>query len=400
MFLAQNKAVTAKKYARINTALIFVAAFVLIFAASIYRVGLEVIMDGESIGYVSSQNVVEDSLSVASGRAEEILGRAVLINPDITYRFSVVSKNKLFDAAGVEAELLTSVPDIERLCVLTIDDVVIAASKHPSDIQTVLDDILAEYPSDGQLSFYQDVSIQSRLAPVSLIRRPEELKEILAYKSARGIPLLSVVHIEQISYSVPVSFGFEYVEDSTIYMGVTKTVSPGVNGEALVIAQKTSIDGVETERVVTGQLLLFEPVAELVATGTRERSNTGTFIRPASGPMTSGYGWRVLRGVGGFHYGFDYKGDRGDPIYAADGGTVVFVGWRNGFGMTVVVDHENGYQTLYAHCSKYLVEVGQVVVQGERIAEIGSTGRSYGNHLHFEIHVDGVAKNPIGYGIG
>jgi murein DD-endopeptidase MepM/ murein hydrolase activator NlpD len=69
----------------------------------------------------------------------------------------------------------------------------------------------------------------------------------------------------------------------------------------------------------------------------------------------------------------------------------------NGYGLTVIIDHENGYTTLYAHCSRFRVEEGQQVGQGERIADIGSTGRSYGNHLHFEIQVDGVARNPAGY---
>jgi murein DD-endopeptidase MepM/ murein hydrolase activator NlpD len=113
--------------------------------------------------------------------------------------------------------------------------------------------------------------------------------------------------------------------------------------------------------------------------------------------MTSGWGWRTLRGVRGFHYGNDFRGNRGDPIYAADGGVVSFVGWRNGYGMTVIIDHQNGYKTLYAHCSRYRVEVGQRVGQGERIADIGNTGRSFGNHLHFEIQANGVAKNPAPY---
>jgi murein DD-endopeptidase MepM/ murein hydrolase activator NlpD len=387
-----------KSHARTTTALAFLSACVLIFAVSIYRVGLEVVIDGESIGYVASQSVVEETLASVSDQAEKILGRAFIISPDITYRFSVVRKNKLFDAGGVEAELLGGIPDIDRLCVLTIDGVSVAASHSPSDIQNILNDILAEHPSTGQLSFYQDVSIQSRLAPLSLIREPGELRHILKNTTVRGgKPLLSVRHVELISYSETVPFETEYVEDSALFTGQTKTLTQGADGEALVMAQLTSVDGVETEAVVTGSLLLLEPVTEVVATGTRQRGATGSFARPVTGAMTSGWGWRTLRGTTAFHYGFDYSGRTGDPIYAADGGVVSFTGWKNGYGMTVIIDHENGYKTLYAHCSKYRVTEGQKVGKGERIADIGNTGRSYGSHLHFEIQVNGVAKNPAGY---
>jgi murein DD-endopeptidase MepM/ murein hydrolase activator NlpD len=396
--LALSGAETLKKHTRINTALAFIAACVLIFAVSIYRVGLEVILDGESIGYVAGQSVVEDTLAAVSERAEEILGRAFTITPDITYRFSVVSKNKLFDAEGVEAGLLGNIPDIDRLCVLTIDGVAVSASWSPSDIQVVLNDILAGYPSTGQLTFYQNVSIQSKLAPLSLIREPEELARILSHTTGGGgAPMLSVRHVEQVSYSETVPFNTEYIEDPQLWLGESKTVTRGADGEALVVAQQTSVDGVHTETVVTGSLILTEPVTEVIATGTRQRSATGTFARPASGAMTSGWGWRTLRGARGFHYGNDFRGSRGDPIYAADGGVVSFVGWMNGYGMTVIIDHENGYKTLYAHCSRYRVVKGQQVGKGERIADIGNTGRSYGNHLHFEIQANGVAKNPAPY---
>jgi murein DD-endopeptidase MepM/ murein hydrolase activator NlpD len=325
------------------------------------------------------------------------LGRAFTITPDITYRFSVVSKNKLFDAEGVEAGLLSNIPDIDRLCVLVIDGVSVAASWSPSDIQGVLNDIFAKYPSTGQLTFYQDVSIQSKLAPLSLIRDSGELAHLLSNTTLRGEPILSVRHVEQISFSETVAYETEYVEDPKLWEGEIKILTHGAEGEALVMAQQTSIDGVKTEMLPTGKLILTDPVSEVIALGTRSRDPTGTFTRPAYGPMTSGWGMRTLRGVRRFHYGNDFRGSRGDPIYAADGGVVTYTGWRNGYGMTVIIDHKNGYQTLYAHCSRYRVEVGQLVGQGERIADIGSTGRSYGNHLHFEIQVNGTARNPAPY---
>ena len=79
---------------------------------------------------------------------------------------------------------------------------------------------------------------------------------------------------------------------------------------------------------------------------------------------------------------------------AADGGTVTLAKWNGNYGRCVVIDHGNGYTTLYAHCSKLLVSKGQKVAKGEKIALVGSTGRSTGPHLHFEVRKNGKAINP------
>jgi murein DD-endopeptidase MepM/ murein hydrolase activator NlpD len=97
------------------------------------------------------------------------------------------------------------------------------------------------------------------------------------------------------------------------------------------------------------------------------------------------------------HYGNDFKGNTGDPIFASDGGVVEFTGSRGNYGLLVIINHGNGYKTYYSHCSKILVEVGQKVGQGEHIANIGRTGNAVGPHLHFEIQYKGVARNPFNY---
>ncbi|MBQ9926293.1 MAG: M23 family metallopeptidase, partial [Clostridia bacterium] len=82
---------------------------------------------------------------------------------------------------------------------------------------------------------------------------------------------------------------------------------------------------------------------------------------------------------------------------ASDGGRVTYAGWKGNYGYCVFIDHGNGYTTVYAHCSKLLVKVGQSVAKGETIAKVGSTGRSTGPHLHFEIRVNGKHQNPLNY---
>ena len=123
-------------------------------------------------------------------------------------------------------------------------------------------------------------------------------------------------------------------------------------------------------------------------------------IRPISGIITSRYksSGRIRRTP---HTGLDIATSIGTPIKATSAGTVVYAGWRGGYnggyGNLIAISHGNGIQTLYGHCSKIYVSVGQSVYQGETIGAVGSTGNSTGPHLHFEVRVNGIAYNPQNY---
>lgn len=112
--------------------------------------------------------------------------------------------------------------------------------------------------------------------------------------------------------------------------------------------------------------------------------------------ITSGFGYRrdPFNGRGAIHAGLDFKGAVGAPIYAAAKGTVSHVGWQSGYGKTVEITHGNGMMTRYAHLSRFDVTLGQQVAAGDTIAGMGSTGRSTGPHLHFEVRINDRAINP------
>ncbi len=97
------------------------------------------------------------------------------------------------------------------------------------------------------------------------------------------------------------------------------------------------------------------------------------------------------------HQGIDFAAKMGTPVYAASPGIVSHSGWETGYGKSVVVDHGNGVVTRYAHCSKVLAKPGDKIAKGGLIAKVGSTGHSTGPHLHFEVLVNGVRKNPAWY---
>jgi murein DD-endopeptidase MepM/ murein hydrolase activator NlpD len=121
---------------------------------------------------------------------------------------------------------------------------------------------------------------------------------------------------------------------------------------------------------------------------------------PRISSLTSYFGYRsdpFNSAHAEFHPGIDFKGNRGDEAKCTANGKVVFAGWYGGYGNCVRIAHANNFETLYGHLSRITVKVGQEVLLGQKIGEIGSTGHSTGNHLHYEIRKNGKAVNPISY---
>jgi len=121
-----------------------------------------------------------------------------------------------------------------------------------------------------------------------------------------------------------------------------------------------------------------------------------SFELPLAGRLTSNYGVRIdpVDGSHKHHAGLDLAAPKGDPIHAAEDGVVVFSGIKGGYGNTVMVKHDNTYTSLYGHASELKVKEGQKVQKGDVIALVGSTGKSTGPHLHFEIRKEGKAVDP------
>lgn len=122
-----------------------------------------------------------------------------------------------------------------------------------------------------------------------------------------------------------------------------------------------------------------------------------TIAPVSSGWFSSNFGWRIdpFTGKSAMHEGVDYVVPEGTPIHAAASGIVVYAGMHPQFGNLVEIDHGNDILTRYAHASKLMVRVGDVVKRGQLISLVGSTGRSTGNHLHFEVRFKGLAQNPV-----
>jgi len=122
-------------------------------------------------------------------------------------------------------------------------------------------------------------------------------------------------------------------------------------------------------------------------------------LRPVYGSISSRFGYRraLFSKYNTFHRGIDIVAPLGTNIYAAGDGVVEFSGYRGAYGYTVIINHKNGYTTLYAHCKNLLVQKNQYVKRGDIIATVGNTGSATGTHLHYEVRKNGFNMNPEHY---
>ncbi len=225
---------------------------------------------------------------------------------------------------------------------------------------------------------------------------PERLQIGDEIKLTTPKPLITVQVVEEIEYTASTDFEVKTEYDNSMYKTQSKVKVKGEKGETKYLSKITKQNGITVNEEILKEEVIKEPVDQIVVQGTKElpkTAATGAFLMPTRGRLTSRYGMRNGR----MHYGLDIAASPGTAIKAADGGKVVYAGWKGSYGYLVEIDHENGYRTRYAHCSKIEVKVGDRVYKGQVIARVGSTGNSTGPHLHFEVLKNGVHVNPAGF---
>lgn len=209
-------------------------------------------------------------------------------------------------------------------------------------------------------------------------------------------PLITIATIEKARLDEKIPFDIEFEETAVLFKGETRIKVEGKDGKRQILAEIVKHNGIEVSRNVLEENILEAPKKQVVLKGTKNpppKVGTGTFSNPTRGSLTSRFGWRW----GSKHEGIDIAAKVGTPVHAADGGKVVFSGTKGAYGKLVIIDHGGGYQTYYAHNSKIVVSVGDKVHKGQKISEVGNTGRSTGPHLHFEVRKNGTPVNPLKY---
>lgn len=216
---------------------------------------------------------------------------------------------------------------------------------------------------------------QNNLQSVNAIKVGQTLQILpitgVAHKVKKGDTVESIAKYYDAESQAIIDYPFNtFVNDETFELAI---------GETLIVP-----DGVKPQEV------LWQPVAR----GRQTTPNAGTvtasgsFVWPTQGIITQNFAW--------YHKGIDIANRAAPNVLAADAGTVVAAGWDStGYGNKVMIDHGNGYKTLYGHMQKLFVVVGQTVRRGDAVGQMGSTGRSTGTHLHFEVRTSGGNINPL-----
>lgn len=434
----------------IGTGCVIAAVIMLI---STYTIGTTVSYDGEVIATVASKTEAEKARTDLEMVTARTLGETFTIDESlIQYSSGLLKRKDIVDEETFEEDLSEEIGMVTSAYCLYVDGEFIGATPYEGALEELLEQLQEASTNEDTIScsFAEEVEIKHEYIASERIMNLGYLAETLystktaevTYEVKRGdtwsqiaenhglsskellalnpgyninklqigevltlsasVPYLTMTVVQQERYVDQVNYEIEYTDSADMYQGDYKITSPGQYGAADVVASVTYVNGTETERTILSSVTLKEPVTEQRLQGTKERPSwypTGNFRWPTSGRITSYFGGRKSPGGIGStnHKGIDIAGRYGTPIYAADGGTVTYSGWMGGYGYTIRIDHGNGKVTYYAHNSSLIASVGQHVYKGQQIARMGSTGNSTGNHCHFEVRINGVARNPLNY---
>ncbi len=387
-FARQSFCAKLKKHRRV-LALAAVLA-VALFCVSRVKWTLAVRMDGSLIGYVEDQERLDAIVERVTRAASDALGYSWKA-PTLTCHLAFAPASAE-EEAQVVSTLYQSVKGACSLELVYVDGEAVCAFPGQAEAMLALEEIRARYLTDNTVSaaFLQEVTLAQGYASTELLE--ENLEKLAAAVQVETVENYTLLE------SYPSLTEKEY--DETLFEDEEQVLVEGSDGEIRVDCSRTLVNGEVWEKHVVNQTVLSEPVNRVVLQGTRPRLSTGTYIWPFSEQtwLSSKFGYRG-GGVGSsFHRGIDLAGHYGDPVLASDGGVVIFAGVYSGYGLLIEIQHDNGDVTYYAHNSKNLVSEGDIVYQGDVIAEQGATGVATGVHVHFELHPEGgAAVDPIPY---
>lgn len=251
-------------------------------------------------------------------------------------------------------------------------------------------DVLGSIAKAHGLKIAELLKLNPNITETSILNIDQELNVTVAK------PFVTVKVVREKMRHETIDFTEIVEEDETMLKGEKVVKQEGAVGKRDVMYLITEENGVRTGRVQTSENLLSEPKDHIVVVGTKviPSRGTGQFAWPAVGGYISsqmGHRW------GRQHEGIDIARPSNYAIKAADNGIIVKAERHSTLGNYVMIDHQNGYKTVYGHMSKINVSVGQTVAQGTSVGVMGSTGRSTGTHLHFEVHKNGSPVNPMAY---
>ncbi|OAB40540.1 hypothetical protein PMSD_01140 [Paenibacillus macquariensis subsp. defensor] len=361
-----------------------------------YAKGVELKIDGKVVAIVKDQETVDDILQQVKQQylpAKEVK-QLQLKNMSTAVMASAMS------TAAAPASNVKSIKIAEKIDVASIntDPTKVLSAEAVTDLLTKGKDAPIIYTiaeGDTLSSIVKRYNISEKKI---YLNNPEIKEKYLKIGDTLKLTVaklpVTVTTVEQVSEEIVTAPEVEIRKTSELPAGKSKVVRPGQDGLKVMEYLVTKENGEVVDEQWLGQEVIKGSVKEVVLQGTKiAGQGSGQFSWPVSGAtISSTYGSRWGRQ----HKGIDMvSGNR--TIMAADEGVVTFTGNISGYGKAVIINHSNGYTTLYGHMSRITVSQGQTVDKGDGIGVMGNTGRSTGTHLHFEIKKNNVAQNPMRY---
>ena len=252
-------------------------------------------------------------------------------------------------------------------------------------------DVLGSIANSHGLKLTDLLVLNPSLNGNSVLKPGQEIK-ITALK-----PLVEVIIEKELNLNEVIPYQNEVMDDATLPKGETKEKQAGVNGSRSALYHVVEQNGVTVKKDLKSQQVLKQPINHIVVKGTKviPSRGEGSFAWPTVGGYVSspiGFRW------GKMHKGIDIARPSNKKIMAADNGVVVSAGWGgNAYGNKIVINHQNGFETIYQHLASISVHAGQTVSKGSAIGIMGATGDATGVHLHFEVYKNGALQNPLSY---
>ncbi|MFD2045660.1 peptidoglycan DD-metalloendopeptidase family protein [Ornithinibacillus salinisoli] len=325
----------------------------------------------------SKQSVTESDEPGVADKPKEMsdiaIGESIILDVTLSEEVSL-SKEK------IDPEEILSVKQGVKL----LEKGTLAEKKHEVQEGEVLGKIASNY----NLTTKKLLELNPELDEDSVIQIGQEIN-VTDLK-----PFVDVVVLKQEKKEETMKHETEIVKSDELYKGEETVRQKGSDGKKEVHYALEIRNGKTSDREILDEKVTKDPVNKVIVKGTKVIPSRGTGV--LSWPTVGGYvSSHVGQRWGRMHKGIDIARPSNRSILAADNGVVVEAGYSSGFGNKIVINHNNGMKTIYAHLSSIDVNVGQTVEKGKKIGVMGSTGNSTGVHLHFEVYQDGVLQNPL-----
>ncbi|QST00049.1 M23 family metallopeptidase [Pontibacillus sp. ALD_SL1] len=356
--------------------------------------GVKIEVSGKPIGFVASKEQAVQALEKIKTQyiSSEKLKAFEKMSVEQKEQPVDVGDSTIIDVSLSEKVSLSN-EKISPKDILTVNDMVklLKQGVLTDQVHTIKEgEVLGEIASSYNLSSEDIKELNPELKDSELLQIGQELN-VTDYE-----PYLDVLVTEKKRVEKTLEYDTEIRESDELYKGEQEVKQEGQDGSKNLEYEINKTNGKVISETVINEETMKEPVTKVVVKGTKviPSRGTGNFKWPAvGGVITSKQGPRW----GAYHKGIDIAGVSDRSILAADNGVVTEAGRDGGYGNKVVIDHNNGYKTIYAHLSSIKVSTGQTVKSGQTIGKMGTTGHSTGIHLHFEVYKDGNLENPLSH---